>query len=162
MSFGFSVGDFLAAASLIEQAVSALQESGGSGFQYQRLTLQLHALGKTLQEVDRLEYAEGLEPTVEAIKATALTCQLPLKEFLNSIKKYDQSLGLGRSAGIMKDVALKVKFVASKKPEAVMKLRAEITTYLGSINLLLGLYQVFVVPPLDPSHSMLSSELTRA
>lgn len=148
MSFRFSVGDFLAAAGLIEQAVSALQEAGGSSFQYQRLSLQLHALGKALQEVDRLEYVEGLEPTVEAIKATALSCQLPLQEFLNSVKKYDQSLGLGQSAGIMKDVVFKVKFVSTKKPEAVTKLRAEITAYLGSINLLLGLYQVFVLTPL--------------
>ena len=144
MSFGFSVGDFLAAAGLIERVVTALQDSGGSGFQYQRLTLQLHTLSKALQEVDRLEYIEELRPMVETIKATALTCQLPLQEFLNSVKKYDQSLALGQSAGIMKDVVYKVKFVATKKPEAAATLRAEVSAYLVSISLLLGLYQVYV------------------
>jgi hypothetical protein len=55
--------------------------------------------------------------------------------------------GRGHSAGIMKDVLYKVKWVASKKLEATMKLRAEIVGYLGGINLLLGLYQVSVTLP---------------
>jgi hypothetical protein len=145
MSFGFSVGDFLCAASLIEQIVSALREVGGSSFQYQRLALELHTLQRALQEVDRLEAVEGLEATVDAIKATALSCQLPLNEFLASVRNYDKSLGLGQTAGVMKDVLYKVKWVACKKLEAVMKLYSEITAYVGGINLLLGLYQVFVL-----------------
>ena len=76
------------------------------------------------------------------MKATALTCQLPLREFLNSIRRYDRSLGIGESAGIMKDVFRKMKWVASKKLEAAMKLQAEVSAYLGSITLLLLLYQV--------------------
>jgi hypothetical protein len=134
MFFGFSVGDFLAAACLIEQTVSALREAGGSSSQYRHLILELNALGHILQDVDRLEAVKGLEATVEAIKATALSCQLPLCEFLESIKKYDKSLGLGQSAGIMKDVLYKVKWVASKKQEAAMKLQAEMTAYLEGIN----------------------------
>ncbi|KAG4438704.1 hypothetical protein IFR05_005831 [Cadophora sp. M221] len=39
----------------------------------------------------------------------------------------------------MKDVVFNVAFVGTKKPEAVAKLRAEITAYLRSINLLLGI-----------------------
>ena len=99
-------------------------------------------MGRTLQEADRLEPVHGLEATVEAIKATALSCQLPLQEFLESIKKYDESLALGRTAGIMKDVLCKVKWIASKKQEAAMRLQAEMAAYLGGINMLLGLYQV--------------------
>jgi len=34
MSFGFSVGDFIAAADLIAQVVSALREAGGSASQH--------------------------------------------------------------------------------------------------------------------------------
>lgn len=44
----------------------------------------------------------------------------------------------------MKDVLHKVKWAASKKQEAVMKLQAEVATYIGSINILLCLYEVFV------------------
>jgi hypothetical protein len=147
MSFGFSLGDFLAASNLISQVICALREAGGSSFQYQRLRLELDAVGLALREVDQLVPVEGLEATVEAIKATALSCQLPLREFLQSIVKYDKGLGMGHSAGIMKDVLYKVKWVASKKLEATMKLRAEIVGYLGGINLLLGLYQVSVTLP---------------
>ncbi|KAE8445955.1 hypothetical protein EG329_012734 [Mollisiaceae sp. DMI_Dod_QoI] len=142
MSFGFSIGDFLAAARLISQAVSAIREAGGSSSQYQRLRVELDSLSYTLQEVDQLEPVGGLDATVEAIKATALSCQLPIREFLESTAKYNKSLGLGQTAGIMKDVLYKVKWVTSKKLEAVMKLRGEITAYIGGINLLLGLYQV--------------------
>jgi hypothetical protein len=147
MSFGFSLGDFLAASNLVSQVICALREAGGSSFQYQRLRLELDALGLALREADQLVPVEGLEATVEAIKATALSCQLPLREFLQSIVKYDKGLGMGHSAGIMKDVLYKVKWVASKKLEATMKLRAEIVGYLGGINLLLGLYQVSVTLP---------------
>lgn len=145
MSFGFSVGDFLAAAGLIAEVVSALREAGGSSSQYRRLVLELYSLDRSLKEVDRLETVEGLESTVEAIKATALSCQLPLREFLDSIKKYDNTLGIGRSGGIMKDVLSKTKWVASKKLEDAAKLEAQIAVYLGSISLLLLLYQVYVL-----------------
>ena len=67
-----------------------------------------------------------------------------LTPFFWKCKKYDQSLALGQSAGIMKDVVYKVKFVATKKPEAAATLRAEVSAYLVSISLLLGLYQVYV------------------
>jgi hypothetical protein len=142
MSFGFSVGDFLTAASLIQQVASAIGEAGGSAFQYRRLDLELHTLSRILEQVDHLEASEGLEATVDVIKATALTCQVSLHEFLASIQRYDKSLGVGQTAGIMKDVLYKVKWVACKKMEAVMRLRAEIAAYSGSINMLIGMYQV--------------------
>ena len=144
MSFGFSVGDFIAAANLIARVISSLSEAGGSNVQYQRLSVDLHTLSSTLRQVDRLEAVDGLEATVNAIKAAALSCQLPLREFLESIGEYDKFLGLGSSTGVMKDVLYKLKWLATKKLEASMKLRAEVTAYLGSISLLFGLYQVYV------------------
>ncbi|CZR67156.1 uncharacterized protein PAC_17055 [Phialocephala subalpina] len=142
MSFGFSVGDFITAADLIAQVVSALREAGGSASQYQHITNKLGFLDRSLRDVNRLEPAEGLEATLEAIKTTALSCQLPLLEYLKNIRKYDKSLGPGQSFGVMKDVFLKMKWQVSKKLEAAMKLEAEIVAYLGAINLLLGLYKV--------------------
>lgn len=103
-SFGVSVGDFLTAVTLIRQTVSALNEASGSSSQYRRLNLELHSLRKSLPEVDRLEPTNGLEATVEAVKATALSCQLPLQEFLETISKYEKCLALDLTAGVMKDV----------------------------------------------------------
>jgi hypothetical protein len=145
MSFGFSVGDFIAAANLIVQVVSALREAGGSASQYQHLKLKLEILSRSFEDVNRLEPAEGLQATVEIIKTTALSCQLPLLEFLENIKKNDKSLGLGQSGGVMKDVFVKVNWQTSKKSEAAMKLEAEVAACLGAINLRIGLYKVYAL-----------------
>lgn len=144
MSFGFSVGDFITAANLIAQVVSALREAGGSASQYQHTTNKLGFLDRAICDVNRLEPVEGLEATLEAIKTTALNCQLLLLEYLEDIRKYDKSLGPAQSSGVMKDVFLKTKWKVTKKLEAVIKLEAEIVAYLGAINLLLGLYKVYI------------------
>lgn len=103
-------------------------------------------LDRAIRHVNRLEPAEGLEATLEAIKTTALSCQFPLLEYLENIRRYNKSLGPGQSSGVMKDVFLKMKWQVSKKLEAAMKLEAEIVAYLGAINLLLGLYKVYALP----------------
>ncbi|PVH68040.1 hypothetical protein DL98DRAFT_662356, partial [Cadophora sp. DSE1049] len=144
MSFGFSVGDFIAAADLIARVVSALREAGGSASQHRHITNKLGFLDRAIRDVNRLEPVEGLEPALEAIKTTALSCQSPLLEYLENIRRYDKSLGPGQSCGVMKDVFLKMKWQVSKKMEAAMKLEAEIVVYLGAINLLLGLYKLKV------------------
>jgi hypothetical protein len=55
MSFGFSVGDFLAAASLISNIVSCLQTSGGSASEYQEILNELHGLRLVLSKIKHLE-----------------------------------------------------------------------------------------------------------
>ena len=63
MSFGFSVGDFIAAASLISNIVSCLQSSGGSASEYQELTDDLHGLRLVLSKIEHLESSVGLTLT---------------------------------------------------------------------------------------------------
>jgi hypothetical protein len=143
MSFGFSVGDFITAVDLIAQVASTLREAGGSASQYQHVTSKLGFLDRAIRDVNRLEPVAGLEVTLEAIKTTALSCQVPLLKYLEDISRYNASLGPGKSSGVMKDVFLKMKWQVSKKLEAAMKLEAEIVAYLGAINLLLGLYKMY-------------------
>ena len=64
---------------------------------------------------------------------------------MESIEKNDTSMDLGQSTGIIKEVFIKAKCKVSKKSEAAMKLEADITAYLGAINLL-GLYKVYTLP----------------
>lgn len=77
MSFGFSVGDFLTAGELI---FKALREASGSAHQYRRVDLEVNSPKPALIEVDKLVPPPELEATVAAIKATARSCQLPLRE----------------------------------------------------------------------------------
>lgn len=44
MSFGFSVGDFVAAATLVKDIIVCLKDSGGSASEYQELMDELHGL----------------------------------------------------------------------------------------------------------------------
>jgi len=103
-------------------------------------------LDRAIRNINRLEPAKGIEATLEAIKTTALTCRLPLYEFLENIRRYNNSLDPGQSSGVIKDVFLKMKWQVSKKLEAAMKLEAEIVAYLGAINLLLSLYKIYILP----------------
>ncbi|PQE03553.1 kinetoplast-associated kap protein [Rutstroemia sp. NJR-2017a BVV2] len=144
MSFGFSVGDFITAVNLIAQVFSTLCEAGGSASQYQHVASKLGFLDRAIRDVNRLEPVAGLEVTLEAIKTTALSCQVPLLKYLEDIRRSSKSLGAGKSSGVMKDVFLKMKWQVSKKLEAAMRLEAEIVAYLGAINLLLGLYKIKV------------------
>lgn len=162
MSFGFSVGDFIATASLITQVACALREAGGSASQHQHISNKLGFLDRALRDVNRLEPIEGLEAALEEIKTAALRCQLPLLKYLETIRKYDKSLCPGKSSGVMKDVLLKTKWKVSKKLEAAMVLEAEIADYLAAINLLLGLYKVKVDAATEQRARDRSQSLTTA
>ena len=50
MSFGFSAGDFVAAAKLIKDIVAALHSSSTS--EYRELLLELHGLERALYEIE--------------------------------------------------------------------------------------------------------------
>lgn len=143
ISFGYSAGDFFTAVALIVKVGSALNDSVGSAQEYRHVKTELDNLRTALEQVANLEPVSGLEGTVFAIKATAATCQAPLREFLEHIQRYDATLGKARSSGVMKDVAYRVRWLATKKAEQVAKLRAELGGYVGSLNMLIGLYQMF-------------------
>lgn len=143
MSFGYSAGDFFTAVTLIVKVGLALNDSVGSAQEYRHVRTELNSLRTALEQVANLEPVPGLEETVFAIKATASTCQAPLREFLEHVERYDATLGKTRSSGVMKDVAYRVRWLATKKAEQVAKLRAELGGYIGSINMLIGFYQMF-------------------
>jgi hypothetical protein len=69
--------------------------------------------------------------TVNAIKATALTCRHPLRGFLKTIEHYGPSLELGHSAGLMRVTENKLRWRASKKAQVVERLQAQLAGYTG-------------------------------
>lgn len=96
MSFGFSVGDFVAAASLITEIVSALRTSSTSA--YRELVVELHNLERALDAIDHLECVPEQVPAATAMKVAALTCRFPLDEFAAKLKKF-QCLQQQRTLG---------------------------------------------------------------
>jgi hypothetical protein len=149
MSFGWSAGDVFTLLSLIAEVVSAVRDAGGSAEEYQRTTAELDSLKYALSEVSKLKASKGLESTVFAIQRSALSCQKSLVDFLEDIQRYDTSLAKAKSDGVMKDVFKKVKWRATKKAEAIAKLRAELLGFVSGINMLLHLYNAYVMPYLS-------------
>lgn len=131
MSFGFSAGDFLAAGRLISEIIGSLREAGGARSEYQELQRQLESLDQALRHVDRLN-----GPAAAGVKCAALICRHPLEEFRCKIKKYEKSLGLYKSTGVLRDTARKLEWSFGKRDD-VSKLRDYLSLHVGSINMML-------------------------
>ncbi|KUJ10036.1 uncharacterized protein LY89DRAFT_710862 [Mollisia scopiformis] len=70
MSFGFSVGDFLAVGTLVADITKSLREAGGSKSEYQELLRELESLNHALKHLDRLP-KNAASANLESIKKTA-------------------------------------------------------------------------------------------
>lgn len=86
--------------------------------------------------MDKLEGRSDQAIAIDQIKCAALTCRYPLETFLAKIEKYEESLGLEKSVGKIKDASRKVQFALGKKDEAG-KLRSFLNIHIGTINMLL-------------------------
>lgn len=160
MSFGFSVGDFLAVGALIVKIVGTLRDTrseyqelireleryeslfGAAGllhFKQHHIAPKTNSIGslkRALSQVDKLKGRGDQTIAVDQIKCAALTCRYPLEEFLAKIENYKRSLGLGRSAGIFKDAGRKVQYAFGRNDDG-NTLRSYLNIHIGTINMLL-------------------------
>ncbi|KFY91374.1 hypothetical protein V498_05511 [Pseudogymnoascus sp. VKM F-4517 (FW-2822)] len=137
MSFGFSVGDFLALGKLILDITNTLGDAGGSKSEYQELLRELESLNHALKHLDKLP-ANTRCPSLESIKYTALSCRLPLEQFLGKIQKYDRALGIwAGEANPVKNTADKLRWAFREKDE-INKLQSYLNIHIGTINILLA------------------------
>ena len=134
MSFGVSVGDFIAAGVLIKNIVSALQNSSTS--EHQELLLELDGLRRALYEVEHLQADPHQETEVNAVKVAALTCQYRLDDFAGKLSKFD-SLGQVTKASRSERAKLwrlKLQWGFSMEAE-VQSLRAYLIAHVGYLNM---------------------------
>lgn len=94
------------------------------------------SLKRALDHVEKLKGRRDQATVIDQIKCAALTCRLPLDEFLGKIQKYEKSFGLGKSLGKMKDAARKVQYGFKGNDEA-SRLRSYLNIHIGTINMLL-------------------------
>ncbi|OBT69918.1 hypothetical protein VE03_00433 [Pseudogymnoascus sp. 23342-1-I1] len=137
MSFGFSVGDFIAVGSLTADIISSLREAGGSKSEYQEILRELEGLERALSYLDKLQSGNTCSTSVASIKYAALSCRRPLEQFLNKIKKYDNALGVWSKAGAVRSAADKLKWAYRQKDE-IRKLQIYLNVHVGTINILLA------------------------
>ncbi|KAL2066145.1 hypothetical protein VTL71DRAFT_2216 [Oculimacula yallundae] len=141
MSFGFSVGDFLAALELVHTVVTALHESGDSSDEYRSIVTQLRHLetaliAVALIEVEEVQHAEGV-----ALQEVASQCQTTINDFWDKIKKYQPHLRSGESGNRwrnrVKNGWMKVRWALCER-EDLVRFKANLMGHTASINLLIA------------------------
>ena len=122
---------------LIRRVCISLRHVGGASTDYQHAIIELQGLGNALQQLEALEPAEDNFHHVNAIRAMALACQLPLHDFMKKLERYESALGPFSERNSLRGAGRKAKWALSLTEE-VEKLRAVVAAKHISINLLLS------------------------
>jgi hypothetical protein len=141
MSFGFSVGDFIAALELVGTVVASLRESGGAKAQFRELTQELFSLETALLRVKQLDFEDSQYGEYVALKQAACQCQLTIDGFWTKASKYQKHvLGHGKALSV-KAAWMKVQWTLCKADE-LAKFKADIAAHTQSILVLLAALQM--------------------
>ncbi|MCJ1360023.1 MAG: hypothetical protein MMC33_010026 [Icmadophila ericetorum] len=139
MSFGFSLGDFIATFQLISKATSLVQNAPGD---YQDLVSQMQTLQFALNKVREIGWLEDEECETSTIQDSVQKCNASLQVFRNRVKDYDASLGKWSTAGRLKQLRKKLIWGATGQAEAAQKLQHELAGYVGCLNMALQVYSI--------------------
>ena len=122
---------------LVRKVAKALKETGGASSEYQAAVIELNGLEHVLQHLQALDPTEDNSSHVNAIRGMALACQLPLRDFLTRLEKYESSLGPWADRTTYRGAGRKARWAVEFAPE-VKKLRTLVAAKQISINLLLA------------------------
>ncbi|KAF2657517.1 hypothetical protein K491DRAFT_626399, partial [Lophiostoma macrostomum CBS 122681] len=139
MSFGFSIGDFIAVGKLIMDITACLRSVGGSKSEYQGVIRQLEYLEDALRKLDQLGQSDPSSPALDTIKKVGLGCQHTLQEFFKKVQKYEPSLGIWSKPSRVLGTGAKLRWTFKMKGE-LSNLQSHLATHVNTINLLLGQY----------------------
>ncbi len=105
--------------------------------------LELNALQSILLVLERLEPTHENAGHVNAIRGMALACQLPLREFIVKLDKYEKSLGPFSTQRSFLAAGRKSQWTLYMHPE-VEKLRTCVSAKVITINLVLQTQALYV------------------
>jgi hypothetical protein len=118
MSFGFSVGDFIAGATLASRLYKALSVTKGSSKDYQHLIAELNVVHKVLVQVEQLRVTNQLaQATVNALLFIVNSANEAMEIFLADHKKYRKSLTPGGSGNVVVDTWRKGRWAFEMESE---------------------------------------------
>ena len=154
MSFGFSVGDFIAISGLIRTLIDALDSDTGSRAQYSRLSDELKSLQSALLAVQDLVQrsrrdGKSYASTINAITYQIECCRKLIEGFNTDMEKYRESLCRGGSRRKVKDTWRKISYKIFEEGDVAM-LKDSLGRRVEAINLLLqvaGMYDMFLFFP---------------
>jgi hypothetical protein len=139
VTFG-SVGDIISVCLIVKDLVAALDDSRGSTAEYREVIRELWTLDRALFEVDLLSRTCGNTVEMNALCQTAHqaaeNCRHSIEAFTKKLKKYNSSLGEGRSKNAIRHTIKKVQWVSEK--DDLARFRAQVNAHVSSINMLLA------------------------
>jgi hypothetical protein len=122
---------------LVRKVCISLRHVGGASTDYQYAIIELQGLENALQQLEALEPTGDNFRHVNAIRAMALACQLPLHDFMKKLERYESALGPFSKRTSFGVAGRKAQWAISFTEE-VEKLRAVVAAKQISINLLLA------------------------
>lgn len=131
MSFGFAVGDFIAAGKLIKDIADILRTSARR--EYQELMLELDGLQRALHQIEHLHAPPDRQTSVQSIKIAALICTHVLDEFAGKLKKFER-LADRSDKTRLRYWTLKLQWGFTMADE-VRNVRAYIAAHVASLNM---------------------------
>lgn len=139
MSFGWSAGDIVAAANLVNRIIKSVGNVGGSQEHFQELETELLSLSKALHEICVLTSEPGQIPEIVALKFVACLCEDTLKRFYEKIKPFDDTLSIGAESCTRKGKAVPkmVRWELLVKKD-IPELRSYLVAHVGSLTLRLN------------------------
>ena len=144
MSFGFSVGDFIAALEVVGAVITSLRETGGAKSQFRELTQELYSLELALIRVKQLEFEEDQVDDYAALKQAACQCQFTIDAFWKTANRYQRHLLSKKGSLSLVDAWMKVQW-ALFKTEDLTRFKANIAAHTQSILLLVSAVQLVSV-----------------
>jgi hypothetical protein len=138
MSFGYSVGDFIAIGSLLFKIGATLRDSTGSSADYQELVIRFDCFEELLKTVHcQITSSQLPRAAAQAIIAHVLKCEPLLRKFDTTTEKYKKSLSRGGSGKKLKDSWRKIGWGMYKRDE-ILELFDGLGKQMDAINLLLS------------------------
>ncbi|KAG4439639.1 hypothetical protein IFR05_004888 [Cadophora sp. M221] len=151
MSFGYSVGDFIAGANLSYQLIQALSGVHCPSEEYREALIELGCLQQTFLQVGRMTSNPNMSPaTINAASHIVLSSMTLIGDFLTRTQKYRERLS-GRDQGsAAADSWRKVGWVMFRKDE-LKALKDALHLKLTSVSLLLDTAQFYEKTPREVS-----------
>jgi hypothetical protein len=145
MSFGYSVGDFIAGANLTYRLIRALSASQGASIEYQEAMVELGAIQQAFLQVSQMRASSILsQATINAASHIIISSLEIIGRFLDKSQKYQRRLSGG-------DSWCKIGWALFKKDE-LKGLRDSLHVKLSAVNLLLSSARLCVFLALLPAY----------
>ena len=142
MSFGYSVGDFIAGANLTYRLISALSETQGASIEYQAAIHELGSIQQTFFQVGQMKASNILrQDTINAVSHIVISSLELIGSFLERTKKYRQRFCSNSGSGLVTDSWRKVGWALFKREE-LESLRKSLHRKLTAIGVLLSTAQL--------------------